>query len=927
MKSRAPALLLLALLTACGSKSDSELLAAAEARLAQRDGPGAVIELKNLLQQSPDNARGRLLLGRALLDGGDLAGAEIELRRALELGAPRDTALPLLAQALLNSGQSRKLISEFGAETLADPQAMSLLLQHLSSAYLAQSNLPEAKARAARALSLTPDAEGAQLAGVRVKLAAGQLDEAMDGLDRVLGSLPSSARALQLKAELLLARGRPDEAEPLLRQVLTLDPGSYEARQALLRLALGRQQLDVAARLVAEIPPELTKKAQGRFLQAQLALAQGDATKARDLSLPLLKLLPQYLPLLRLASAAQQQLGALPEAEGLLGQALKLAPDDPSLRLQYAGLQLQRRSPAQALDALRPLLDSGKAGAEVLMLAGRAQLLQGNFAAADQAFTAAAQQRPDDAKAAAALALTALVRDRAAPGGASGAQAQKALAQLREIAAKDSSGSYDLMLVSALMQRGDMAGASAAIDQLAPKMAGSPVPAALRGRLQLLRGDAAAAQASFTAALQADAAYLPAVLGLATLEVRGGKADAAVKRLEAFIEAHPQLPAARLSLAELLAKTGAPDERVTEVLVNAVRDEPAQPALRLALIDQRLRLGQVPAARQAAQEAVAALPQEPDLLERLARAQLAAGDRAQAGKTYNQLTTLAPSRASGWLGLAQLRFLDKDLAGAEREVKRALEAEPASANAQRLLIQLTLRQGRTDAGLAMLHERQKQLPQEAFGYIAEAEVELGRGRNDAGIALLRKAAALPEPADAAPRLYAALLAAKKRDEAFAFETQWLAAHPQDQAFASAAADLLLARGDLDAALSRYEALLKRLPDALPVINNVAWLRSQTGKPGARALAERGLKLDPDYAPLRDTYATVLAAERDFDRAISQQRQLVADQPDQPLYRLNLAQILLKAGRKADARVELEGLARLGDKFAQRQQVEALLKTL
>ena len=123
------------------------------------------------------------------------------------------------------------------------------------------------------------------------------------------------------------------------------------------------------------------------------------------------------------------------------------------------------------------------------------------------------------------------------------------------------------------------------------------------------------------------------------------------------------------------------------------------------------------------------------MLERLARAQLAAGDRAQAGKTYNQLTTLAPSRASGWLGLAQLRFLDKDLAGAEREVKRALEAEPASANAQRLLIQLTLRQGRTDAGLAMLHERQKLLPQEAFGYITEAEVELGRGRNDAGIAL------------------------------------------------------------------------------------------------------------------------------------------------------------------------------------------------
>lgn len=927
MTSRAYALILLAALAGCSQRSEQDLLAAAQKRMAEKDAAGATIELKNLLQKNPDNATGRQLLGKTLLEAGDLAGAEIELRRAWELGAPRDEVAPLLAQTLLQSGQSRKLISEFADQSLADPPAMSMLLQQLAMAYLAQGNLTEAKAAAVRALQLTPEAESAVVVGARTKLAGGFVDEALAALDELLLRVPKSTKALQLKAEVLLARGKADEAEPLLSQVLALEAANYEARSLLVRLALSRQQVDAAAQLVASMPPAMAKKPQGRFLQAQLALAQNDAAKARELALPLLKMLPNYLPLLRLAAAAHQQLGELADAENLLNQAIKLSPDDVGLRRQFASLQLQRRAPAKTLDTLRPLLESGKADAETLLLAGKAQLMQGNFDAADQAFGAAAKLRPEDAKTQAALALSAIVRDSVAPGGAGRAKADAALNQLRELAAKDSGSNYDLMLVNALMRRQDFPAALAALDKLAPKMKDSAVPEALRGRVHLARRDTAAAQASFEAAHKADPAYLPALLGLVAIDMQAKRTDAAIKRLEGYIAGQKQASQARLALAELLLQTQAPMERVTEVLATGVREEPTEAALRLAYIDQLLRVGNTAKAAQAAQEASAALPLNPDLLERLARTQLMAGDRSQAAKTYAQLTTLAPTRAQGWLGLAQLRFIEKDYAGAEREVKRALEAEPRSVAAQRLLIQLAARQGRVDEALAALRERQKQYPQEAFALLAEAEIEAGRQRLDAAIALLRKAVALREPGDAPVRLFAALLAAKKRDEALAFETQWKAGHPQDQAFAAAAADIVLAHGDFDGALARYEALLQRNPEAVPLINNVAWLRSKVGKPGARELAERGLKLKPEDGALRDTYATVLANEREFGRAISVQRQLIADQPDQPSYKLNLAQILIQSGDKQAAKAELEGLAKLGPKFPQQAQVAALLKTL
>ena len=72
---------------------------------------------------------------------------------------------------------------------------------------------------------------------------------------------------------------------------------------------------------------------------------------------------------------------------------------------------------------------------------------------------------------------------------------------------------------------------------------------------------------------------------------------------------------------------------------------------------------------------------------------------------------------------------------------------------------------------------------------------------------------------------------------------------------------------------------------------------------------------------------MLANEKQFDKAISQQRQLIADVPDQPGFRLNLAQILIQSGDKAAARSELESLAKLGPKFPQQKEVDALLKTL
>ena len=109
------------LLSACSKQVDSPeaLIASAKDYVAKGDHSAAVIQLKNALQQVPDNGEARLLLGLSLLETRDPASAEKELRRALELKQPESKVFPGLGKSIPSSASctcwycvgSRKCVS------------------------------------------------------------------------------------------------------------------------------------------------------------------------------------------------------------------------------------------------------------------------------------------------------------------------------------------------------------------------------------------------------------------------------------------------------------------------------------------------------------------------------------------------------------------------------------------------------------------------------------------------------------------------------------------------------------------------------------------------------------------------------------------------------------------------------------------------
>lgn len=101
-------MLVLALALAGCGKSPEEHFEQAKALYVKGDSQGTILELKNTLQEQPNNAEARLLLGRTYMAQESYADALKELERAQKNGVPVNQVLPLLAKTYLRTGKPRK---------------------------------------------------------------------------------------------------------------------------------------------------------------------------------------------------------------------------------------------------------------------------------------------------------------------------------------------------------------------------------------------------------------------------------------------------------------------------------------------------------------------------------------------------------------------------------------------------------------------------------------------------------------------------------------------------------------------------------------------------------------------------------------------------------------------------------------------------
>lgn len=906
-------------LAGCQNESPERLIDAARAHLERGDIAAAVIQLRNALQQQPDNGAARLLFGQALLAARDPVGAEKELRKALETGQEPEAVLPLLARAMFELGESARLVREFGDRQLAGAADASFR-STLGEALLQLGRRQEAAAAFSAAVAVDARHVPAQIGFARLLASEGRVEEAGQLIDRIASAHPDKAEALALQSDLRLVRGDRAGSLQSLERAVVVDAGYLPARYALIAMLIEDRRFDAASAQVADARTKRKGDVQLVYFDGLIALGKGDTPQARDAAQQVLKHAPDHVPSLMLAAAVELQDKRPTPAESFLRRALALAPEHPGARRLLVQTHLGANQPGKALDAIRPLVAGREAGdPQLMMLAGDTYLANDDAAQASFYFASAAET--DQQKGA---ARTRLGQIRLAAG-----DTDAGIRELESAAAtKGAPAQADLALISEYMRRNELDKALAAALAFEKKQPRSPLAQQLIGSVYAAKKDATAARKRFERALELDPNYLPAVVGLATLDLAEGKPADARRRFEAQIERNPKNEQALLGLAELQARTGAPAAEVQGTLRRAVAANPQSVNARLALVSHLLAQGDAKSALAAAQEANAAIPNDASILVMLAQAQDAAAEPNQAVDTFNRAAALQSGTPTALIQLGAMHGRRGDYAKATEALKRAQRIAPANATITRDLVVAYLRLNRPDDAIREAKALQAAAPTNAAGFILEGDVQATRKNWPAAEAAYRAGLKL-EPASGllATKLHGALLAADKKAEADALSKKWLADHPRDAAMRSYLGERALQAKDYKSAITQYEAVVAIDPNNVVALNNLAFAAGRVGDPRAIQYAERAASLAPRNAAVLDTFGMLLVAKGDTGKGLEYLGRASALAPGRHDIRFNYAKALAKAGQKDAARTELERLQAVKEDFPGKSEIPDLLRSL
>jgi len=905
------------ILAGCGGETPESMVASAKGYLEKDDTKAAVIQLKNALQSDPDLAEARFLLGKAMLESGNPTAAEVELRKAAELKYPADQLVPLMARTLLMLGQTQKITDELAKTQLTAPDSKADLLTTVGQAYLVAGKVDAAQASFDAAIVAVPGYGQALIGQARIKASNRDLEGALALLDSSLEKNPKLYEALQLKGVILAAQGSADAATEAYRKVLEIKPDYLPAHSALVARALEAGKLDEAGKQLEALKKVAPSHPQTSYLQAQLFYRQKNFKGAQESIQQYLKLAPDSALGLQLAGAIDYELKSYSAAESNLLKAMPKTPELGMARRVLIATYLRSAQPAKALATLQPVLDKIEQDSSMLALAGEVFMQNGDVEKAGEYFAKASALDPENKAKQTSLAISHLAKG----------DTETAYRELERIASVDTGITADMALISSQLRTRQFDLALKSIDVLEKKQPDNPIAQQLRGTAVLGKGDLAAARKSFEEALAKNPAYFPAAAALANLDLSEKKPDEAKKRFEAVLAKDAKNLQAMLALAELQAKTGGKPEEVAALIDKAIAAHPAEATPRLALIGLYLGAKDAKKAVAAAQDALAVLPDRPEILDAAGRAQQAAEDFNQALATYGKLANLKPDSPQPYLRMAEIHVAAKNKEAALQSLRKALSVKADSLEAQRGIMMLELDAGRTAEALAVAKQVQKQRPKEAVGYVLEGDAHALKKSWSEAAEVLRVGIKQTGATELAVKLHSVLLAGGNPAEAEKFAVAWIKDHAKDMQFRLYLAESANGRKDYATASKHYRVLIEAQPNNAAMLNNLAWTLGQLKDPKAIDYAEKAYKLAPDQAAVMDTLGVMLVEKGDAARGVELLQTASKQAPQNSMIRFNFAKALVKTGKKDEAKKELDELAKLGDKFAEQAEVTKMLQSL
>lgn len=900
---------------AIGAEGNS--LDAAKKYLNKGENKAAVIELKNFLQDNPDNAEARLLIGDAYLKLGDAPSAAKAYEKARDLKAPKDKWIIPLGQAYLLQNDTRSLLDQIKPDEDLPTPLRAQVYGLVGSAYLAKGDEAKAQDSFNAALKLDPGAPEALLGLAMLEAQRKNFKKTVEYAGQVVAKDAKHANGWLVLAEAKRLDGDNPGAVEAFGKAIELRPGDVRARLGRATAYLGMNKIEEASRDIAEVRKVAPNVPMALYLEAVIDFQQKKLDEAQDLLVKVANAMPDHLPSKLLLGTIAYQKGQFETAENQLSQFMTRVPNHLPAAKLLAATRMKQNRPAEAVQVLKSVEDQAKDDAQFLSLLGSAYLQAKQFDQGNEYLSRAAAIDPKAAAIKAQLGL----------GQIASGHLDAAVADLKAAVDLDQNLlQADVMLVLALIQDKKYDEAIAAADKLKGKMKNDPMPENLLGAAYMAKGDAEKAREHWNAALKLKSDYSTAALNLAKLELSQKNPDAAVGYFKKVLGSDPKNLGALIGLAQV-AESRKDYDAMEKYLLDAREKNPKalEPGL---MLSRYYLLKQKPLrAMEIARDLDSNNPDQPQALQNLAVVQLANNQAASAVTTFKKLINKAPGNPEFRHQLAQALYKSGDKTAALAEWRSLAKDSPDYVPAYLAQAEIAAQEKKYDEALKLAETVKARQPKLPIGLQLEGDIELARKQYKPAVAAYQKAYDIQPNSASARGLYQAHRAAGDNQAAFDALTQWLKSNDKD-----VEAWLMLGMGYQGAgkskeALEAYEKAHALKPDNPVIMNNLAWMYQESGDKRALELADKLLPASENSPEIMDTIGWIYVRNGRADKGLRLLQDAAVHAPQQTQIRIHVVEALAKAGRKDDARKELDLLLKEKKDFPERSQAEALLKGL
>lgn len=862
-------------------------------RMDRKDVQGAIVQLKNALQQDGKMLPALVLLGEAYLASGAPLGAERVLADAERLGADRTQIIAMQVETYGLLGRNQALLERFSPDGLP-PRVKYKVLVGRGYAQIGLGQTRAALQSFEQARQLFPDDPIALVGQAMAYLRGGDHANAADMAQRAIAKAPTDPSGWNMKGSVAHAQGNVREALAAYDKALGLKPDYLDTLIARASLLFDLNRDREAARDVAVLKQRFPGDPRSAYLQALLAGRQGKGKEARDAlvaAAAALDALPfeavQTRPqLVLLGGIAHFSLGEDEKAKTYLGAYLRKYPQHLGARKLMAAILLRERDYSKAITVLEGEVRARPSDPQALSMLATAYMALGRHAEAVSLLADAASlggSRAPDVTANFGLSLI-----------GSGQEAQ-GMAQLQKAYSENPGRAHAGVPLAILYLRLDQP--QPAIQILQAVTRNEPQNLTAMNVLAVARGmanDRLGARKAYERILALNPNFTPARLNLARLDRYEGKPDDARRRLLAILKTQPRNGDAMYELAQLESAAGRTSEAVRWLEKARAFDRQALRAS-LALIEVYLGAGDVQKALDIAKSAQAGNPDDLQALEALGRCYLAIGNVGLARENFKHLSQAAGFDADWQLRAADWQMGAGDLDGARYAADKALLSKPGLLPALLAKARLESRAGNLDAAEKQARTLAAQYPRSAATQQLLGDIAMQRERYRDAVSAYEAAYRLEKTPARAIGLFDAYGRSGETARALSFIQSWVAASPGDIAGRRALAGAYIGSGQLDLAQRHYETLVRLSPNDGSLYNDLAYVMLKRGQPGALAVAQKAYQLAPRDANVADTLGWALVEAGQVDKGLRYLREAQVRAPDHPEIRAHLAEALRRRG--------------------------------